>query len=102
MPFFSGSGGAGGAGGCGGTGGVGVGGEGGDGGVGGPGGDGGDGGFGGDGEGAGGTSLQSPSELHFVVKSSLQSPPAPPEGYFPQVLASPHLLQQQVEFAVEN
>jgi hypothetical protein len=77
---FDGKGGPGGAGGAG-AGGVGAGGVG-AGGVG-PGGVGAGGvgaGAGGDGAGAGGTSLQSLFPLHFVAKSALQSPPAPPDG----------------------
>jgi len=94
-PCLSGSGGAGGAGGAGGEGGVG--GAGGEGGAGGPGGAGGEGGPGGVGAGAGGTLAQLAFPLHFVAKSSLHSPPAPPEGYPPQLEASPHLLQQHVD-----
>jgi hypothetical protein len=92
---LSGSGGAGGAGGAGGDGGDG--GAGGEGGAGGPGGVGGEGGDGGVGAGAGGTWAQSPLPVHFVAKSSLHSPPEPPDGYPPQVEASPHLLQQHCE-----
>jgi len=79
-PCLTGSGGAGGAGGAGGEGaGVGGAGAGGEGGVGGPGGAGGEGGAG-VGAGAGGTLAQSPFPLHFVAKSSLQSPPFPLAG----------------------
>jgi len=92
-PCLSGSGGAGGAGGTGGEG-AGEGGAGGAGGVGGPGGAGGEGGAGGAGAGAGGTLAQSPFPLHFFLKSSLHSPPAPLDGYPPQLEASPHLLKQ--------
>jgi len=94
-PCLSGSGGAGGAGGAGGEGGGG-GGVGGEGGVG-PGGAGGKGGPGGVGAGAGGTLLQSAFPLHFVLKSALQNPPVPPDGYPPQLDLSPHLLQQHDE-----
>jgi len=98
-PCLTGSGGAGGAGGAGGEGAGegGAGGAGGEGGAGGPGGAGGEGGPGGVGAGAGGTLAQSAFPLHFVAKSSLHSPPLPPEGYPPQPEAPPHLLQQHDE-----
>jgi len=47
------------------------------------------------GEGVGaGVSGQSPIAEHVFVQSVVQRPPLPPEGYSPQELASPHLLQQ--------
>jgi len=68
----------------------------------GPGGAGGAGGAGGGGGGAGGgagVAGQSPLPLHALDGSVLQIPPEPPDGYAPQLLASPHLLQQQLASA---
>jgi len=74
-------------------GGVGTGVGGGGGGVGGVGGLGGGTGVGGVGGGTG-VSGHSESPEHDFVQSVVQRPPLPPLGYSPQVVASPHLLQQ--------
>jgi len=55
---------------------------------------------GGDGGGTGDAG-QSPLPVQALLGSVLQRPTEPPDGYVPQLLASPHALQQQFPASAE-